>query len=222
MSNQCEQLKQEYDNIKSLKQEFDLEYGKAVETGNTVRVKELKKELEEKIKDFKDKVDKLWTPHMITLSTKVIVKELNLTDDWIDWAEMEHKGVLICHKLVKRDDRGVIIEDKTDQLIQLLTHPKNRIKSIDLGGNKLGPEGAKHIADALKDPNNKVESINLAVNNLGPEGAKHIADALKHPNNKVESIDLWYNNLGLGDISAIKTIVEELKTKGRTIKLGIN
>jgi hypothetical protein len=44
--NQCEQLKKEYDNIKSLKQEFDVELEKAMETRNTVRAKELKIEIE--------------------------------------------------------------------------------------------------------------------------------------------------------------------------------
>ena len=48
MSSQCEQLKQEYESIKTLKQEFALEYQKAVETGDLTRAKKLKAELEQK------------------------------------------------------------------------------------------------------------------------------------------------------------------------------
>lgn len=48
MPNSCEQIKTEYENIKTLKEEFDLEYQKAVETGNLERVREMRTELEEK------------------------------------------------------------------------------------------------------------------------------------------------------------------------------
>jgi hypothetical protein len=54
--NQCEQLKQEYNNLKSLKQEFDLEYEKAVETRNTARAKELKIEIERKMAELSEKL----------------------------------------------------------------------------------------------------------------------------------------------------------------------
>ncbi|MBI5306430.1 hypothetical protein HZB04_02510 [Candidatus Wolfebacteria bacterium] len=57
MSN-CEKIKQEYENLKSIKKEFDLEYQKAVETDDLSKVKELKAELEEK-RGILSK--KLWT-----------------------------------------------------------------------------------------------------------------------------------------------------------------
>ena len=75
-----------------------------------------------------------------------------------------------------------------------------------LSNNNLGPEGAKHIAEALK-LNTSVTSISLVNNNLGPEDAKHIAEALKQ-NTSVTSISLVNNNLGPEDA---KHIAEALK-----------
>lgn len=45
---QCQQIKKEYENLKLLKKEFDLEFQKAVETGDLTRAKELKTQLETK------------------------------------------------------------------------------------------------------------------------------------------------------------------------------
>ncbi|OGZ20867.1 MAG: hypothetical protein A2W55_03015 [Candidatus Nealsonbacteria bacterium RIFCSPHIGHO2_02_38_10] len=53
----CEQIKQDYQDLKTLKQEFDLEYQKAVETGDLARAKELRAELEQKRDAL---ADKLW------------------------------------------------------------------------------------------------------------------------------------------------------------------
>ena len=56
MTNSCEQIKNEYENLKTLKEEFDLEYQKAVETGNLERVREMKAELEQKRDALKEKL----------------------------------------------------------------------------------------------------------------------------------------------------------------------
>ena len=80
------------------------------------------------------------------------------------------------------------------------------VTSISLSNNNLGPEGAKHIADALKQ-NTSVSTIYLDNTNLGPEGAKHIADALKQ-NTSVSTISLFNTNLGP---EGAKHIAEALK-----------
>lgn len=56
MLSQCEQIKAEYESLKTLKQEFDLECQKAVETGNLTRAKELKAELEQKRNALSEKL----------------------------------------------------------------------------------------------------------------------------------------------------------------------
>ena len=52
----CQTLKSEYASLLTLKGEFDLEYQKAVETGNLDRAKELKAELEVRMKALKEKL----------------------------------------------------------------------------------------------------------------------------------------------------------------------
>src|SRR3989338_9658634 len=54
MPNQCEQIRQEYEDLKTLKREFDLEHKKA--TGDLAKSKELKAELEQKIEALQNKV----------------------------------------------------------------------------------------------------------------------------------------------------------------------
>ncbi len=56
MPSKCESLKAEYASLLTLKEEFDLEYQKAVETGNLDRAKELKAELEVRMKALKEKL----------------------------------------------------------------------------------------------------------------------------------------------------------------------
>ena len=56
MPNQCEQIKQEYGDLKILKQKFDLECKKAVETKSWDKAKELQAELEQKIDALQNKV----------------------------------------------------------------------------------------------------------------------------------------------------------------------
>ena len=56
MPNQCEQIKQEYGDLKILKQEFDLEYKKPAVTRDLAKTKELKAELEQKIDALQNKV----------------------------------------------------------------------------------------------------------------------------------------------------------------------
>ncbi|MBU4367369.1 hypothetical protein KKC49_00685 [Patescibacteria group bacterium] len=56
MTNSCEQIKTEYKNLKTLKEEFDLEYQKAVETGELERVREMRTELEEKRDALQEKL----------------------------------------------------------------------------------------------------------------------------------------------------------------------
>eukprot|EP01106_Pelomyxa_sp_JSP_P015837 TRINITY_DN562_c0_g2_i17.p2 TRINITY_DN562_c0_g2~~TRINITY_DN562_c0_g2_i17.p2 ORF type:complete len:120 (+),score=35.09 TRINITY_DN562_c0_g2_i17:418-777(+) len=69
---------------------------------------------------------------------------------------------------------------QSKQLIEL--HPPfflSRLKAEHhLKGNKIGIEGTKAIAEALK-LNYSIISIALAKNKIGPEGAKYVAEALK-------------------------------------------
>jgi len=52
------------------------------------------------------------------------------------------------------------------------------VTTLALGGNSIGDEGAKAIAEALK-VNAVVTTLALGNNNIGNDGAKAIAEALK-------------------------------------------
>ena len=57
MDNKCKDIRQDYENIKTLKKEFDLELDKAIKTGNTGNIEkanELKTILEKKRDEIKE------------------------------------------------------------------------------------------------------------------------------------------------------------------------
>lgn len=53
------------------------------------------------------------------------------------------------------------------------------LKSLDIGGNNIGPEGIKVLLEALRG-NNTLRSLELGYNPIGEEGAKHLADVVKY------------------------------------------
>lgn len=119
------------------------------------------------------------------------------------------------------------------------------LKSIHVGNNHIGPEGAKSISDSLKSNsgikdlqmhngniqdlgakyisealkiNCSLEIICLAGNNIGPEGAKFLSDSLKI-NSTLKMIDMRYNIIG--DKGA-KYFSESLKSNITLEKLVLN
>jgi hypothetical protein len=57
MSSQCEKIREEYENLKTLKKEFDLELEKAIETGELKKARDMKQELMLKMKELSEKVN---------------------------------------------------------------------------------------------------------------------------------------------------------------------
>ena len=56
---------------------------------------------------------------------------------------------------------------------------KNKaLATLDLGGNNIGPEGAKALAAVLKG-HEALRSLELGYNPLGPAGTKTIVDVAK-------------------------------------------
>ncbi|MBI5077687.1 hypothetical protein HZB94_04895, partial [Candidatus Falkowbacteria bacterium] len=56
MFSKCEQVKIEFEDIETLKQELDLAYQKAMETGDLIAAKKLKAELEKKSDALEEKL----------------------------------------------------------------------------------------------------------------------------------------------------------------------
>ncbi|KAL1512428.1 hypothetical protein AB1Y20_005683 [Prymnesium parvum] len=82
--------------------------------------------------------------------------------------------------------------------------------------NKIGDEGAAHIAEALKT-NATLTSLHLTSNNIGAEGAAHIAETLK-TNTTLTSLNLRDNRIG--DEGAAH-IAETLKTNATLTSLNL-
>ncbi|KOO33509.1 hypothetical protein Ctob_010651 [Chrysochromulina tobinii] len=67
------------------------------------------------------------------------------------------------------------------------------LTTLSLGGNNIGVDGAKAIAEVLK-VNAVLTRLDLERNEIGPEGAKAIAEALK-VNAVMKNLSVAYNNI---------------------------
>ena len=86
--------------------------------------------------------------------------------------------------------------------------------SLDLGGNNVGIDGCRTIANLLLNEDSRLESLQLDGNNIGDEGAEILATSLKQ-NSALKAIYLRRNNLTergfraflqlMNDISSIKS-----------------
>ncbi|MEM4282831.1 MAG: WG repeat-containing protein [Candidatus Woesearchaeota archaeon] len=108
MSNsQCEQIKAKYENLKTLKHEFDLEYKNALETGKLENLEKLK-ELQALLEKNRDALWEEIDPYQINLRQKLA---LTLSADYIG-AFSKPEGVA----RVKKDNKWFYI-DKTGREI---------------------------------------------------------------------------------------------------------
>jgi Ran GTPase-activating protein (RanGAP) involved in mRNA processing and transport/RNA recognition motif-containing protein len=75
----------------------------------------------------------------------------------------------------------------------LKTNEKSAIMDIDVHFNKIGVLGAQEIGLMLAS-NTKIEKLNLQYNNIGVEGARHIAKGLE-TNKTLIALDISYNTI---------------------------
>jgi hypothetical protein len=93
------------------------------------------------------------------------------------------------------------------------------ILDIGLRGLRIGAEGAKAVAEALK-VNSTLQTIDLDYNGIGDEGAKAAAEAIK-VNSTLQTIYLDYNGIGDGGAKAVAEAIKVNSTL-QTIYLGGN
>ena len=80
------------------------------------------------------------------------------------------------------------------------------LTSLNLGDNRIGDDGAKALATALKN-NTSLTSLNLLGNRIGDDGAKALATALE-TNTSLTSLELGFNRIGADGATALATALK--------------
>ena len=99
---------------------------------------------------------------------------------------------------------------KLEEAITFLKANDPANTTLDLSLNQIGPEGAKHLAEALQ-VNNTVTTLNLWNNDIEDEGAKHFAGALQ-ANDAVTTLNLGKNPFGAEGAKYLMEAVQMNKT----------
>uniref|UniRef100_M4BQX4 Uncharacterized protein n=1 Tax=Hyaloperonospora arabidopsidis (strain Emoy2) TaxID=559515 RepID=M4BQX4_HYAAE len=90
---------------------------------------------------------------------------------------------------------GFSLGDACTKLLgAVLAHDASKLRTLDLGFNRLTDTGATQLAEALKT-NTSLENLYLSGNDIGPAGARAIAQALLQ-NTHLRSLHLSGNNIG--------------------------
>eukprot|EP00667_Euglena_gracilis_P030533 EG_transcript_42343 len=103
---------------------------------------------------------------------------------------------------------------KTDTTVEEL-----KLQGHLWSGNKMGPEGAKAVAEALRH-NATLHTVNLSWNKMGPEGAKAVAEALRH-NATLHTVNLSWNKMGPEGAKAVAEALRHNATL-HTVNLSYN
>ncbi|OMJ78376.1 hypothetical protein SteCoe_21806 [Stentor coeruleus] len=86
----------------------------------------------------------------------------------------------------------------------------NSIKNIDLRNNRIGPEGANHIAKIIEN-NLSIQKIDLRWNDIGLAGGRKILQALQRPH-RVMTIDLSGNKIPEDLLNSIEMLLKGTET----------
>lgn len=90
---------------------------------------------------------------------------------------------------------GFSLGDACTRLLgDVLAHGASKLRTLDLGFNRLTDKGATQLAKAL-ETNTSLESLYLSGNEIGPAGARALAQALIK-NTHLRSLHLSGNNIG--------------------------
>ena len=91
-----------------------------------------------------------------------------------------------------------------------------------LTGNSIGPDGVKHLADAMCHINCQLKKLVLWLNKIGPVGARYLAEALCHSNCKLQTLNIGHNSIGDEGAKHLANVISHSGCKLETLNLGRN
>lgn len=72
----------------------------------------------------------------------------------------------------------------------------SKVETLWLFGNRVGDQGAQHLASALQSESCMVTELNLQFNKISDEGATALAKAVENGKSRLQSLDLSCNSIG--------------------------
>jgi len=97
----------------------------------------------------------------------------------------------------------------------------SKLQSLNLGKNKLGPQGANSVAATLQRPGFPLVELNLGGNAILVDGAKSISDALVR-NEGLRTLNLQSNRLGEKGAKELAAALESSSAKLTALNLSLN
>ena len=130
---------------------------------------------------------------------KVYQENNNLTDFWIENANLQHGGEHIIETTLRncRNISHIILQGCNmtgEQLIPIVEAVRRypTLEKLSLAENNIGNVGCEALATLLADPNSNIQTLDLETNQIGNEGATAIANSLANKT-KLKSLDLQSN-----------------------------
>ncbi|CAH0482361.1 unnamed protein product [Peronospora belbahrii] len=128
----------------------------------------------------------------VNAATTTTTAATEITTDW-EAASTRIRRDLAPYSILKLG--GFSLGDACTRLLgDVLAHGASRLRTLDLGFNRLTDKGAAQLAKAL-ETNTSLESLYLSGNDIGPAGACALSQALTK-NTHLRSLHLSGNNIG--------------------------
>jgi len=131
------------------------------------------------------------------------VTSLTISCERRAWSEMNYEAAKSLAKIIQTNTTitslGISIVYLDDQIAQyfaeaIKANPETKITTLDFKINKIGAEGTKALAEALKT-NTKLIPLDLGCNKISDEGTKALAEVLK-TNSTLTTLHLEHNKIG--------------------------
>jgi Ran GTPase-activating protein (RanGAP) involved in mRNA processing and transport len=91
------------------------------------------------------------------------------------------------------------------------------IRFVNLAGNNIGPEGAKHLASALSSPGCALQAISLTGNPLEEEGTMAFGDMLRS-NTSLRALDISNVRAGIKGLIKVGVTCSFKKMSGDALR----